>query len=173
MNTPENTSCDYIIVGKIGSTYGIHGWLKIQSFTGNIADVLDYEPWYIEDHSGWKLIKREAGKLHGKGVIAKLDGYNNPEKARLLTGKSIAVKRTQLPALKDNEFYWRDLEGLTVINQHNEELGVISYMIETGANDVLVIQKNNKEHAIPYLPDDVVISIDLEKRIMRVNWDLI
>lgn len=163
---------EYVIVGKIGAAYGIQGWLKITSFTDTLADILDYDPWYVEDNLGWKLMDVESGKPHGKGLVVKLKGLANPEEARLLTGKKIAIKRSQLPELPKNEFYWRDLEGLTVINHNGDILGKIVYIMSTGSNDVLVV-KGEKEHAIPYLPDDVITSIDLDKKIMHVKWDLI
>lgn len=161
---------EYVIVGKIGSTYGVQGWVKIQSYTELTADILTYTPWYLEDKNDWKRIKLEAGKEHGKGIIVKLPGYDNPEKARLLTGKRIAVLRSELPVLEKNEYYWSDLEGLTVINQSGLVLGKVIYLIETGSNDVLIVKGDN-EHAIPYLPDDVVKSIDLEKKTMHVDWE--
>lgn len=163
---------EYVIVGKIGAAYGIQGWLKIISFTETLTDILDYDPWYIEDNLEWKLMDVESGKPHGKGVIVKLKHISNPEEARLLTGKKIAIKRSQLPALAKNEYYWRDLEGLTVINHNGDVLGKIAFIMSTGSNDVLVV-KGDKEYAIPYLPDDVITSIDLDKQVMHVKWDLI
>lgn len=162
---------EFVVVGKIGAPYGIKGWLKITSFTASIPDILDYSPWYLEENKSWKVIEVTDGRTHGKGVVVKITGFNTPEQARLLTGKSIAINRSQLPRLKKEEYYWSDLEGLTVINQHNEVLGTISYLMETGSNDVLVI-KGTKEIAIPYLPD-VIVSIDLTEKVMHVNWDLI
>lgn len=164
---------EYIIVGKIGSTYGVQGWLKVFSFTEEVGDILEYDPWYLEEGGTWGLIKVKQAREHGKCVVAKLAGYNTPEEARLLTGKKIAVKRSQLPPLEKGEYYWRDLEGLTVINQHGETLGKIIYLIETGANDVLVIKNQGKEYAIPYLPGDVITRVDLANQEMHVNWDLI
>jgi 16S rRNA processing protein RimM len=167
-----NKGNDYVIVGKIGTTYGIKGWLKIHAFSSSVTNMLDYVPWYLEENKTWKAIKISEAKTHGKGIIAHIDGFDSPEKARLLTGKNIAVKRSQLAPLKKNEYYWADLEGLTVINQHGETLGKIIYLMETGSNDVLVI-KGEKEHAIPFLLDEVIVSVDLDKKEMRVNWDLI
>lgn len=169
----NKADAEYIIVGKIGSTYGIKGWLKIFSFTGVMTDILDYKPWYLEDDSGWKLIEVQTGRQQGKTLVAHLSGYNTPEEARLLTGKKIAVKRSQLPDLPKDEFYWTDLEGLMVIDQHGHELGRILYLLETGSNDVLVIQHQGKEYAIPYLPGKVITRIDLLERVMHVDWDLI
>lgn len=169
----KNTSDEYVIVGKLGSTYGIHGWLKVYSYTGVAVDILQYQPWYLKQNDGWQAIEVKAGRQHGKVVIARLADNESPEQARQLTGKTIAIKRSQLPALKKNEYYWTDLEGLTVIDQNGKELGNIAYLVETGANDVIVIRVNGKEHAIPYLPGKVVTRIDLENKVMYVDWDLI
>jgi 16S rRNA processing protein RimM len=164
---------EYIIVGKIGATYGIKGWLKIVSFTETSNGIADYNPWYLEDVKGWKPIKVTETRPHGKGLVAKIDGFDTPEVARGLTGKTIAIKRSQLIALESNEFYWADLHGLTVINQHDEVLGKIIYIIETGSNDVLVVKGSEGDIAIPYLFGETVLSVDLEQQIMKVDWDLL
>lgn len=166
------SSATHIIIGKIGAPYGIKGWLKITSFTDSIADILNYGPWYLQENQAWKPIEITDGREHGKGIVVKIAGFDTPEQARLLTGKTIAIERSQLPKLEKHEYYWSDLEGLTVINQHGETLGKVIYLIATGSNDVLVV-KGEKEHAIPYLPGDVVTSIDLAEKVMHVNWDLI
>ncbi len=166
------SSAKHIIVGKIGAPYGVKGWLKITSFTETIGDILNYGPWLLQENQEWKPIEVSDGRLHGKGIVVKIAGFDTPEHARLLTGKTIAVDRSQLPILDKQEYYWSDLEGLTVINQNGEVLGKIIYLIETGSNDVLVV-KGEKEHAIPYLPDEVVKSIDLTEKVMHVSWDLL
>ena len=167
-----NTDPDYIVVGKIGSTYGIKGWLKVTAFTEVAASILDYSPWYLNENHSWKQIKIEDGRQHGKGIIAKLEGYDTPETARLLTGHEIAIKREQLAVLKQHEFYWSDLIGLTVINQDGKDLGKVIYILETGSHDVLVV-KGEKEHGIPYLTDTVVQRIDLDAKVIHVNWEMI
>lgn len=163
---------EYITVGKVGAPYGIKGYLKIHSFTEWVGTIFEYTPWYLKNENGWQSIKVTDGREHGKGIIAKFEGLNTPESARALTGKIIGIKRSQLPQLQKDEYYWSDLEGLTVINQDGKVLGKIIYILETGSNDVLVI-KDEKEHAIPYLPGSVVLSVDLVKREMHVNWELI
>lgn len=163
---------DYVIVGKIGSTYGVRGWLKILSYTEATTNILEYQPWYLEQGKDWKPVEITGSRAHGNSVIVKFPDIDNPEQARRLTGKKIAVMRSQLPTLKQDEFYWNDLKGLTVINQHGETLGKIIYLIAAGSNDVLVV-KGDEEYAIPYLLKRTVISIDLNKKIMRVNWEKI
>jgi 16S rRNA processing protein RimM len=167
------TESGFIIVGKIGAPYGVQGWLKIVSYTETIANIIQYDPWYLEDKGIWQQIKVTNARPHGKGVIAKLPGYDSPETARALTGKRIGIKREQLSTLAQHEYYWAELEGLTVIDQHGTTLGKIIYIIETGSNDVLVVKGDGKEHAIPYRLGETVTSIDLTRQVMQVNWDLI
>lgn len=168
----KNADTTFVVVGKIGSTYGVKGWLKIHAYTEACSNLLEYQPWYLEDtQHTWNEIKVEAGKLYGKGIIAKFADIHSPEEARLLTGKSIAIHRSQLPKLKENEYYWSDLIGLTVIDQHGTTLGKVTYLMETGSNDVLVI-KGEKEHAIPFLIGKVITSIDLTKKEIHVDWEL-
>jgi len=162
----------FVVIGRIGSTYGVQGWLKIQSFTEWADNILEYTPWYIEENDEWKALTITDGRIHGKGIIVKLAGWDTPEKSRLLSGKKIAIARSQLPALEKDEYYWSDLEGLTVINQDGEILGKVSYLISTGSNDVLVI-KGETEFAIPYLPEDVIKRVDLEKQEIHVHWELL
>src|ERR1700760_4337446 len=104
---------EYVIVGKIGATFGIKGWLKIISYTQKQNDILEYHPWYLENGKNWEPLQIIEGQQHGKGVIVHIKGYDQPETARVLTGKNIAVERSQLPKLKEGEYYWKDLEGLT------------------------------------------------------------
>jgi 16S rRNA processing protein RimM len=163
----------YIVVGKLGSTYGVQGWIKLHAYTETIANILDYNPWYIEEADQWSLIERTEAREQHKGIIVKFSGINNPEQARLLTGKKIAVLSTELPPLKKGEYYWSDLEGLTVINHDGAILGKVIYLLETGSNDVLVIKdEKNKELAIPYL-SSIIKDIDLRRQIINVHWELI
>jgi 16S rRNA processing protein RimM len=170
MKSANNTP--YIIIGKFGSTYGVQGWIKIHTYTEFGPTILDYKPWYIDrKKDSWTPINIESGRLHNNGIIVKLNGINTPEEARLFTGLNIAIPRSQLPQLQENEYYWSDLIGLSVINQNGEMLGKVIYLMETGSNDVLVV-KGEKEHAIPYLLGKVVTKIDLNKQEIHVDWEL-
>jgi len=165
---------NYIIVGKLGSTYGVQGWIKLYAYTEPTANILDYKPWYIEEAGHWSLIEHIESREQHKGIVVKFSGINNPEQARLLTGKKIAVLSTALPRLKKGEYYWSDLEGLTVINHDGAVLGKVIYLLETGSNDVLVIKndKDNKEYAIPYL-SNIIENIDLTQKIINIHWELL
>lgn len=163
----------YITVGKIASPYGVKGWLKVQSYTELGASIFDYQPWYIVNSKNVREVADfEEGRIHGNGLIVKFKNIDTPEDARLKTGQLIEIERAILPTLTKDEFYWSDLEGLTVIDLQGNNLGTVSYVLETGSNDVLVV-KGVKEHAIPYLFGTVIRKVDLEKREILVDWEII
>ena len=169
----KNTTSPYIIVGKFGSSFGVKGWIKVVSYTEFGPAIFDYQPWFLigADNTVSQL-PVEGSQVQAKGLIVKLANINTPEEARLLTGKTISILRSELPVLKKDEYYWSDLEGLTVINKDGAILGKVAFLMETGSNDVLVV-KGEKEFAIPYLPGDVILSIDLAKQEIHVDWEII
>ena len=111
------------------------------------------------------------GKAHGKGIIARLDSIHDRDEATRLIGADIAVDREQLPQTAGDEYYWTDLIGLTVINREGITLGQVDYLLETGANDVLVI-KGERERLIPFVLSHTVLDIDLVQRVLQVDWDV-
>jgi 16S rRNA processing protein RimM len=87
-----------------------------------------------------------------------------------LIGCEIGVRREQLPPTSPGEYYWSDLEGLTVVTVQGEMLGTVDHLIETGANDVMVVH-GERERLIPFVMQQVVVDVDLGKGEIRVDWD--
>ena len=102
-------------------------------------------------------------------MIARLHGCHDRDVARGYRGCEIAVERARLPDADDGEFYWTDLVGLRVSTTDGVHLGEVVRMLETGANDVMVVQGSN-ERLIPYLPGTVVQTVDVERGAMVVDW---
>ena len=86
-------------------------------------------------------------------------------------GQTISIPDCELPPLAQDEYYWTQLQGLEAIGTTGNSLGVVDYLIETGANDVLVIKQEGGEILVPYVPD-VVCQVDLEKGIIELDWDI-
>ncbi|MGB5277810.1 MAG: ribosome maturation factor RimM [Gammaproteobacteria bacterium] len=169
-----------LIVGKISGVYGVKGWVKVHSDTDPRDGITGYNPWYIQQgaqgNAAWREVRVEDGRRQAKTVIAKLEGVDDRDAAMLLTGAKIAISPDQLRTLDEEEFYWRDLIGLRVVNQEGIELGTVQRLMETGANDVLVISGGqlsaaNKEHLVPWAPGQAVLEVDLERGLIRVDWD--
>lgn len=149
----------------------MQGWVKIYSDTQPRENVLTYNPLYLLQNGQWVESQLERGRTQGKNVVAKFSGCNDRESARALMGSEIAVKRSQLSrSMESGEYYWTDLEGLTVINREGIVLGQVDYLFETGSNDVMVV-KGERERMIPYIWRQVVLDVDLLKGQMTVDWD--
>jgi 16S rRNA processing protein RimM len=161
---------EMITIGRISGLFGIRGWVKVYSHTSPREGVLRYRTWYLKTADGWRAYKLLSGQAQGKGVVAHLTGCDDRDSAARLIGQDIAICREQLPKLEAGEYYWADLEGLRVENLQGVDLGVVSHLFETGANDVLVV-KGEKERLIPYTMGEAVREVDLAAGRMIVDWD--
>lgn len=150
--------------------YGVKGWVRVFSYTQPRDNIIHYQPWYLRRSDGWQAQHVAEGGGHGKGVIARLEGCDNREQAAALMNCDIRVLRDQLPATAPGEYYWSDLQGLEVVTLDNEPLGKVDHMLETGANDVLVV-RGERERLIPFVHDHVVKQVDLVAGVIRVDWD--
>ncbi|MEM6640805.1 MAG: ribosome maturation factor RimM [Pseudomonadota bacterium] len=157
---------DRVVVGRVAGVYGVRGWVRVQSYTQPIENLLDYGPWLLTLRGEVTLAE---GRAHGKGLIARLDGIDDRDAAGALVGQDISVARDALPATDEGEYYWNDLIGLRVINRDGASLGEVVRLIETGAHDVLVTQ-GERERLIPYALGAVVDEVDLPNGLIRVDW---
>ncbi len=162
---------EYIDVGRITGLYGVRGWVKIFSHTQPRENILSYTTWYLKKQGGWSAVELETGRVHGKGVVAKLKGCDDRDAAAALMGNSIAIRREQLPQAGSDEYYWTDLVGLKVHNLEGVELGFVDHLLETGANDVLVVVQDRRERLIPFVQGQFIKRIDLAAGEITVDWD--
>ncbi|HEX7045687.1 MAG TPA: ribosome maturation factor RimM [Burkholderiales bacterium] len=158
-----------ITVGRVVGLFGVRGWVKVYSYTRPREAILQYDPWYLCLAGEWRERALAEGRMQGEGVIARLAGYEDRDTAAALVGADIAILAAQLPPTGEREYYWADLEGLRVVNLAGDELGIVSHLFETGANDVLVV-RGERERLIPFA-DSVVREVDLEAGVLRVDWD--
>jgi 16S rRNA processing protein RimM len=159
-----------VVLGRIAGLFGIRGWVKVYSYTEPREAVLDYPRWLLSGRDGWREATVAEGQRHGKTIIARIDGYADRDEAAELIGAEIAVRREELPATQGGQFYWSDLEGLRVVHRDGTELGSVAYLLETGANDVMVVQ-GEQERLIPFVMDEVVLGVDLAEGRIDVDWE--
>lgn len=159
-----------IPVGRISGVYGVKGWVRIFSYTDPRENIIEYQPWLVKTGTGeWSETTIEEGRRHGKGVIARLTGCDDRDAAFALIGSEIAVTREQLPEAEAGQFYWDDLLGLQVVNTQGDNFGTVDHLLETGAHDVLVVQ-GDRERLIPFVMEQIVLEVDLEQGVIRVDW---
>jgi 16S rRNA processing protein RimM len=159
-----------VVMGRIVAAQGLLGWVKVQAFTEHLDTLIDYDLWQVgNDSHPWREIKVQECKLHTKVLVAKLDGINDRTAAENCKGLLIAVPRSSLPKEGDDEYYWSDLIGLSVVNLEGEQLGVVDNMLDMGANDILCVRSDKGEILIPFLAH-VVQQVSLDEKIIRVDW---
>ena len=162
-----------LVVGRVGGVHGIKGWLKINSYTRPSDNILTYKPWLLAKNNIWQEINIEESQVHTQKLLVKILGVDNPEVAAEYVNCEVAIKPEQLPKLNQDQYYWRDLIGLDVFNRENILLGVVSEIIETGANDVFVVNGNGESETrilIPYVMDIYIKRIDLITQTIHIDW---
>lgn len=163
-----------VVMGKISGQHGVRGWVKVFSYTRPIAQILGYDTWLLGaggDATSWDEVRVDATRQQPKHLLAKIAGVDDRAGAEAMLGKSVAVLRSQMPKLASGEYYWSDLVGLAVVNQDGVGLGVVSHLLETGANDVLVVRDADaRERLLPW-GASVVREVALPDGLLRVVWD--
>jgi 16S rRNA processing protein RimM len=157
---------DFISLGYINGIFGVKGWVKVFSYTRPRAGILDYDLWYLHRQP----VKLVQGHPQGQGIVAKLDQIDDRDAARLLNRVKIEIKREQLASLAADDYYWSDLVDLDVFNLSGEHLGRVDYVMETGANDVLVL-KGAPACLIPWKIPEIVRHVDLQQGRIDVDWE--
>ena len=160
----------YLVIGKITGVFGVNGWVKVFSDTSPRENIVNYSPWLLEKGREQRLLKVIDGRIQGKGIVARLETIERCEQAESLCGWTISIARSQLPEPEKDEYYWSDLIGLAVVTTTGVSLGVVDHLLETGANDVLVVQ-GDSERLIPFIQGSVLKKIDLVAGLIEVDWD--
>ncbi len=131
---------------------------------------MNYSPWLLKKGSETRSVVIIDGKLQGKAVVAQLDGVNDRDQAASLMGWDVFITPEQLPKVAKGEYYWSDLIGLNVETNQGVQLGIVDSLLETGANDVVIV-KGERERVIPFLQGQTIINIELDVGRMVVDWD--
>lgn len=164
--------------GQIAGCYGIRGWLRVRPFTSRPEGLLDFPAWWLGSGRGPEPVVIDGGRRQGRSFLVHLAGVDDRTAAEGLRGRSLLVSRAALPSLEAGEYYWHELEGLAVwcrVGTTAQLLGRVDHLLETGANDVLVVRPcagsiDGRERLVPYLPGSVVVDVDVPAARMTVDW---
>ena len=160
-----------VIIGRVNGTYGVRGWVRLQSFTRPEDNALSFPQWYLRvDNDGWRQMRVLAARRQGKSFVAQLQGCDDLDAATRVLGATVAVPRASFPPLEQGEYYWTDLVGMTVVTQTGVPLGTVERLLETGANDVLVV-RGERERLIPFIGPQVIERVDVERKCIAVDWE--
>jgi 16S rRNA processing protein RimM len=166
-----------LVVGTIGAPYGVRGWLRVHAATEHHHKILEYQPWLIQRNGCWSPVRLAAWKQHADRLLVKLTGIDDRNAAQAMTQQKIAIEAAQLPPLPSGEYYWCQLLGCQVVTVVGYSLGLVTQLLETGSNDVLVVKAavndayGIAERLIPWIEPAVVQQVELARRQVTVDWD--
>ena len=160
-----------IYLGKITGVHGIKGWLKIQSFSSPPENILNYPSWIINNQGEEDFYSIEKGRKQNNKIVVKLEKIDDRNTAESLINSKIQILRSDLPKLSNENYYWSDLVGLSVLSSEEKVIGKIESLIETGANDVMVIITLKDERIlIPFVMHEIIKEVNVELNYIKIDW---
>ncbi|WP_229800224.1 ribosome maturation factor RimM [Vogesella alkaliphila] len=162
---------DLAIMGFVRGAFGVRGWIKVHADTQFADSLFDYPVWWIGKENDWKPFTFKDGAVQPKNLVAQLEEVTGREQAEAMRGLKVAVPKAELPPAEEGEYYWSDLIGMDVINAEGLCLGKVVDLMETGANDVLVISGEHGQILIPFVAA-YVGDVDTQSKQIKVEWGL-
>lgn len=160
---------EYLQVGVISNTHGIRGEVKVFPTTDDPARFKKLKKVFLDTGEAYLEMEIEQVKFFKQFVILKFKGYDNINDVEKYKQKSLLVDREHAVKLEENEYFIADLIGLSVYTEEEKLLGTLTDVLQTGANDVYVVEmEDNKEVLIPAIRE-CILSVDLDERKMRVH----
>lgn len=172
MRLPPTGSMDELIaLGVVTRAHGVKGRVKVEPYNADSEALEQLERAVLRDPSGAeKAVRILSCQPAGRHFLVELEHVRTRDAADALRGVELLVPRDELPELEEGEFYWTDLFGMRVEDTQGRALGTLVDLMETGANDVLVIKPRygRKDILLPDIPD-VVLGVDEEKNAIVVD----
>lgn len=180
---------DAVEVGRVLDAWGIKGWLKLLPHSSEPEALLHAQAWFLQvpearfrpgfsAFKGSVSVQVEQCKIHSDTVVAKIEGLDDRNGAEALKGARIYLPRSAFPRTSEDEYYWVDLIGLTVVNREGLPLGEVRDLLATGPTSVLVVEQalpavdgepRVAERMIPFV-SAYVDAVDLPARRITVDW---
>jgi 16S rRNA processing protein RimM len=160
----------FLMAGKVIGVHGIHGAVRLKSFVDpNLINPVN-PLFYRTSERNIHRISVISIKSYQSNLLVTFEGITDRTQATAFIGTQLYIERKALPELDSDTYYWFEIQGLEVIDISGNHYGFIQSIIETGSNDVYVINKNGDEFLIPAI-DSAVKEIDLQKNQMVVDHE--
>ncbi len=160
---------DYLQVGVIANTHGIRGEVKVFPTTDDPARFKKLKQVFLDTGNGYLEMKIEGVKFFKQFVILKFKGFDNINEIEKYKKRPLLVDREHAVRLKKDEYFIADLIGLTVYTEDGKLLGTLTDVLQTGANDVYVVEMEDKKEVLIPAIGECILEVDLEGRKMQVH----
>ncbi|HEX2540604.1 MAG TPA: ribosome maturation factor RimM [Caldimonas sp.] len=177
---PDVWPADALEVGRIGEAWGLQGWFKVHPYADPPEALRAARQWYLKPPEGRPSLvaglppSLEIARVreHGDGLVASARGIADRDGAESLRGARVFVPRSHFPSAAEDEFYWADLIGCSVVDRQGADLGSVVGLFDTGPQSVLRVRPagaDSEERLIPFV-SPYVDSVDLTVRRIVVDW---
>jgi 16S rRNA processing protein RimM len=168
MMTKSIVESDKLVpVATITAVHGIGGAVKVRAYSGDLEALAQYRTFTTSTGTLWQVKRWQLGP---KTAIAHFTHLNSRTEAELLIGTELYIKAEELPRPGVNEYYYRDLIGLTVIGIDGEEVGAVTAVHNYGAGDILEIQPGSQDQSkMMIFNENNVQEVDLERRRLVIH----
>lgn len=153
---------DFFQIGVISSTHGIKGEVKVFPTTDEVNRFKKLKEVYLDTGKEHLILHPESVKFFKQFVILKFKEFNDINEVEQYRNKSLLVDREHAVKLKKDEYFIADLMGLKVMTDEGEQLGILKDVLQTGANDVYIVETSEgKEVLLPAIKE-CVLKVDVE-----------
>ncbi|QCI24106.1 ribosome maturation factor RimM [Buchnera aphidicola (Macrosiphoniella sanborni)] len=164
-----------LLIGKVGKSYGILGWITIFSFTEEKEKIFSYLPWFFYKEKKWTKIIVDDWKKYKNNFIIHIKEISNRSIIKKFTNSDIIISQYTLPKLKKNNYYWTDIINCQVFNIDKNYLGKVIELTRTKNNDILIIQNpfkiSKKNILIPFVENTIIKNIKINNKLIIVQWN--
>ena len=178
--SPATLPDDAIEVARIADAWGVKGWFKVFALSSDPQALLKAKHWFIQPpekgarhFQGVASLEMRQARFHGDGMVGWAQGVDDRDQAEKLKGARVFISRAEFPKTDDDEYYWVDLMGLTVVNREGLELGTVNDLMATGPQTVLVVgyevEGEAQERLIPFV-NAFVDEVSLPNKRITVDW---
>lgn len=159
---------EYLQVGTIIKTHGIKGEVKVYPLTDDVNRFKDLKSVILEPSKDNLPLEIEGVKFFKNLVILKFKDYDNINDIEMYVKKGIFVTREDAVPLEEDEYFVTDLIGLKVMTDDGLSFGVVKDVLHTGANDVYVVEHNDKEVLLPAIKE-CILDINIDEKLMKIH----
>lgn len=167
MTSPTPANDEFLLIGKIASAFGLRGQIKMVAITQQIEHLRRHiKVLYIGPKQRAYTLRGVAQHKPGVLVIT-LAEVATRDDAENLRGQEVSIRESDAAPLDEDEYFLHELYGMLVVTEGDEEIGRVREVLETGANEVLVVDRPGASEALIPMIHDVVQHLDIEgKRIV-------
>lgn len=160
---------DMFRVGVIANTHGIKGEVKVFPTTEDAARFLDLKKVFLDTKSGMQTLTITGVRYFKNMVIVKFKGINDINDIEKYKGCDLYVRREDALPLEEDEYYIGDILDAKVVSDAGEEIGVLTDVLQTGANDVYVVECTDGKEVLFPVTKECVLDIDTDKKLVTVH----